>query len=150
MHLSQPKRQLINKTSYLGLSGHVFLLCPSFPQVPHFGKALIRGCKGGEGRLGRGAGAIEASIGASINSTASTKIPPSWGICLLDRVRFCFCFKFKSCNSLTSFSRIAADCMPIWHALRIWFIAVLSGLGGLLDPLRSNALIDEDCFCSCM
>ena len=72
MHSFQLKRQLINKKNYLGLSGHAFLLCPSFPQVLHFGKALVRGCKGGEGRLGWGStGAIGASIGASISSTAS-------------------------------------------------------------------------------
>ena len=28
MHLFLPKRQLINKTTYLGLSGHVVILCP--------------------------------------------------------------------------------------------------------------------------
>ena len=121
MHLFQPKHQLINKTSYLGLSGHVSLLCPGVLHIPHPRGGRVRGCKGGEDCLGwGGAGAIRAPTGASISSEASeTERPPSWGICLLDHVRFCFCFSLAVRKLLTSFSRIAAVCIPFWHALRI-------------------------------
>ena len=36
------------------------------------------------------------------------------------------------------------------EAFKTWLIAELSGLGGLLDLVRSNALIDEAYFCNCI
>jgi hypothetical protein len=40
-------------------------------------------------------------------------------------------------------SSSAADCIVIWQAFKTWFIAELSGLGGLFDLIRSNALIER-------
>jgi hypothetical protein len=52
----------------------------------------------------------------------------------VDRVLFCFFFSFSARKSLTSFSRIAADCIVIWHAFKTWLIAELSGLFPISGP----------------
>ena len=81
----------------------------------HFGKALVRGCKG--------AGADPALWGICAKTACSgciAKVEPSkterpslGAICLLDRVLFCFFISFLARHSRTSFSSKATDCIVI-------------------------------------
>lgn len=122
-------------------------LWPFSPHFLHVGSFLLAGWGGKTGALGRGTGgAMGASITCIAHCIASwpswTVIPPSWGICLVDRLRFCFCFSHTACNLCVSTSNKAVECIWISQALRTWSICCFSGLGGLFDCCFKRALIE--------